>query len=47
MGKNFNKASDAYIKQARLTNLEEIKKRNKKLVNKGRTSLGSSFYNFN
>tara|TARA_R110002020_G_scaffold459805_1_gene678006 strand:+ start:40 stop:801 length:762 start_codon:yes stop_codon:yes gene_type:complete len=33
--KDFNTASDAYIKQARLTNLEAIKKRNKKLGNKG------------
>jgi len=33
--KTFNTASDAYIKQARLNNLEEIKKRNKKLGNKG------------
>ena len=27
--KDFNTASDAYIKQARLTNVEDIKKRNK------------------
>ena len=33
--KTFNTASDAYIKQARLNNLEDIKKRNKKLGNKG------------
>jgi uncharacterized protein (TIGR02466 family) len=33
--KGFNTASDAYIKQARLNNLEEIKKRNKKLGDKG------------
>ena len=33
--KDFNTASDAYIKQARLTNVEDIKKRNKKFGNKG------------
>ena len=33
--KSFNTASDAYIKKARLNNLEQIKKRNKKLGNKG------------
>ena len=33
--KSFNTASDAYIKQARLNNLEMIKKRNKKLGDKG------------
>ena len=33
--KGFNTASDAYIKKARLNNLEQIKKRNKKLGNKG------------
>ena len=33
--KSFNTASDSYIKQARLNNLEEIKKRNKKFGNKG------------
>ena len=33
--KGVNTASDAYIKQARLNNLEEIKKRNKKLGDKG------------
>jgi|TARA_R100001530_G_scaffold95279_2_gene66269 uncharacterized protein (TIGR02466 family) len=33
--KGFNTASDAYIKQARLNNLDEIKKRNKKFGNKG------------
>tara|TARA_R110002020_G_scaffold25471_4_gene82860 strand:+ start:1035 stop:1769 length:735 start_codon:yes stop_codon:yes gene_type:complete len=33
--KDFNIASDVYIKQARLNNLKEIKKRNKKFGNKG------------
>ena len=32
--KGFNTASDAYIKQARLNNLEDIKKRNKKFGKK-------------
>jgi uncharacterized protein (TIGR02466 family) len=36
--KAFNTASDAYIKQARLNNSEEIKKRNKKLGDKGEHS---------
>jgi len=36
--KAFNTASDAYIKQARLNNAEEIKKRNKKLGDKGEHS---------
>ena len=39
--KDFNTASDPYIKQARLNNLKEIKKRNKKLGSK------RSFYNNN
>ena len=33
--KGFNTASDAYIKQARLNNRDEIKKRNKNYGNKG------------
>ena len=33
--RGLNTASDAYIKQARLNNLESIKKRNKKFGNKG------------
>jgi len=33
--KEFNTASDSYIKHARLNNLDEIKKRNKKFGNKG------------